>query len=392
MRSTCPLCSSPRLSVCLERPSVPVFQNIRYDSPTAARTAASGRLAITHCDQCGFVFNAAFDTQLAVYTPAYENDQTQSERFRGYLDEIGAGVLTSVRDQDKPVILEVGCGQAAFLKQLAQMEQARFSRFVGFDPAWRGGETPRGLDVRPQLFDSAVVAGLGTRIDAVISRHVIEHISEPLAFLHDIRDALGGRVQPKLMLETPCLEWIVEHDVLFDFFYEHCSYFTADTLRYALARAGYRAVAVRPMFDDQYLWAEAKPSAAAARAAARPEPIGLGQRIAAMARRGEVRLAAWRATLAAQRANGALALWGAGAKGTTLAALADPDGSLIDCLIDINPRKQNAWLAMSAHPVVAPEQAAQRDVRTVLLLNPNYRPEVERLIQEMRLPFVVLDA
>src|SRR3954447_22137639 len=115
MKSTCPLCSSPRLSVCLERPSVPVFQNIRYDSPAAARTAATGRLAITHCDQCGFVFNAAFDTKLAVYTPAYENDQAQSERFRAYLGEIGAGVLTAVRHQHEPVVLEVGCGQAAFL-------------------------------------------------------------------------------------------------------------------------------------------------------------------------------------------------------------------------------------------------------------------------------------
>jgi hypothetical protein len=391
MRSTCPLCSSSRLSVCLERPSVPVFQNIRYDSPAAARAAASGRLAITHCDQCGFVFNAAFDTKLAVYTPAYENDQTQSERFRGYLDEIGAGVLASVRDQDKPVVLEVGCGQAAFLKQLAQMEQARFSRFVGFDPAWRGGETPIGLDVRPQLFDSAVVTALGTRIDAVISRHVIEHISEPLAFLHDIRDAIGSRVQPKLMLETPCLEWIVDHDVLFDFFYEHCSYFTADTLRYALARAGYRPLTVRHMFDDQYLWSEAEAAPAAARAALRPEPVGLGRRIREMAGRGEARLGAWRATLAAQRVNGTLALWGAGAKGTTLAALADPDGRLIDCLIDINPRKQGGFTAVTAHPVVSPTEAAARGVRAIVLMNPNYRAEVVELIRAAQLPFTLID-
>lgn len=391
MRSTCPLCSSPRLSVCLERPRVPVFQNIRYDSPAAARTAASGRLAITHCDQCGFVFNAAFDPTLAVYTPAYENDQTQSERFRAYLGEIGAGVLKAVRHQDEPVVLEVGCGQAAFLKQLAQMQQARFSRFVGFDPAWRGGETPSGLDVRPQLFDSAVVAALGTRIDAVISRHVIEHISEPLAFLHDIRDAIGARVQPKLMLETPCLEWIVDHDVLFDFFYEHCSYFTTDTLRYALARSGYRTLLAKHMFDGQYLWAEAESTPAAARSAAQPEPVGLGRRIREMAQRGEARLDAWRAALAAQRSRGTLALWGAGAKGTTLAALADPDGSLIDCLIDINPRKQGGFTAVTAHPMVSPTEAAARGVRAVVLMNPNYRAEVTDLIRAAQLPLTLID-
>src|SRR5262245_22431466 len=142
MTSTCPLCNGSRLSLCLERPSVPVFQNIRYPTASAARAAASGRLAIAHCERCGFVFNAAFDPDLAVYSTAYENDQTQSGHFRGYLNRLGAGVLAAVAGKPDPIVLEVGCGQAAFLKQLAQMPRARYSRFLGFDPAWRGGEVP----------------------------------------------------------------------------------------------------------------------------------------------------------------------------------------------------------------------------------------------------------
>lgn len=391
MASTCPLCRGTRVSVCLERPSVPVFQNIRYPTVAAARAAASGRLAIAHCERCGFVFNAGFDPELAVYSTAYENDQTQSGHFRGYLGQIGAGVLAAVAGKDDAVVLEVGCGQAAFLKQLAQMPQARYSRFLGFDPAWRGGEVPSAVDVRPRLFDAAVVAELRSPIDAVVSRHVIEHIADPVDFLQDIRRAIGTSAQPKLMIETPCLDWIVEHDVLFDFFYEHCSYFTAETLRYALARAGYRALKIERLFDGQYLWAEAEPAPTAAMATPAPAPAGLGAAIAAIGRRGEARLATWCAALAEHRGRGTLALWGAGAKGATLAALADPDATLVDCLIDINPRKQGGFTAVTGHPIVAPADAAARGVRSVVLMNPNYRAEIVAMIDAARLPFTVLD-
>jgi SAM-dependent methyltransferase len=391
MASSCPLCESVQLATCLERDSVPVFQNVRYPSSAAARAAGSGRLAIAHCERCGFVFNAAFDPQLAVYSTAYENDQTLSEHFRGYLERIGAHVLRAVADKPDPLVLEVGCGQAAFLKQLAQLPQARYSRFLGFDPAWRGSDVPSKVDVRPTLFDGAAVAELRSPIDAVVSRHVIEHIADPIAFLQDIRRAIGASAQPRLMLETPSLEWIVERDVLFDFFYEHCSYFTVETLRYAVARAGYRALRIERMFDGQYLWVEAEPAPALANSATPPAPTGLGPAIAAMGRRGTARLAAWRDGLASHRGRGTLALWGAGAKGATLAALADPDGTLIDCLIDINPRKQGGFIAVTGHPIVAPADAAGRGVRAVVLMNPNYRAEVLAMIGTASLPFTLID-
>jgi len=335
------------------------------------------------------VFNAAFDPGLAVYSAEYENNQALSERFRSYLDQLGARVLGAIADRAEPVVLEIGCGQASFLKQLVRLREAKFARFLGFDPAWRGGETPAGLDVRPQLFDATVVRQLDSRIDAVISRHVIEHVPEPVQFLDDIRQAVSTGARPRLMIETPCLEWIARHDVEFDFFYEHCSYFTADTLRYALGRAGFRAIKIEHVFDDQYLWAEAELTSDAEPSP--PPPCGLGDAIAAMGGRSEARLAEWRAKLTACRAQGPVALWGAGAKGATLAALADRDGALIDCLIDINPRKQGGFTAVTAHPIVPPASAAARGVRVVVPMNPNYRDEIARTIRDDHLPFLLYD-
>jgi hypothetical protein len=392
MLTACPLCGSGDVTSCLTRTRAPVFQNVHYPSPDAAAAAATGRLDISHCNACGFVFNAAFDTALAVYSPHYENDQSVSATFRGYLDQIADRVLGAVDPGGGPIVLEVGCGQGHFLKRLANLPAARFNRFVGFDPAWRGDGAPGDFEVRPQLFDAAAMRAIGAPIGAIVSRHVIEHVCEPVAFLNEIRSAVGGVGGITLMLETPCLEWIVANAVMFDFFYEHCSYFTRDTLMFALRRAGYRVDRFERVFDGQYLWVEATLGGGGPGSEPPPQPIGLGDRIARLGGVWQQRLVALRAELAGYRAAGAVALWGAGAKGATLAGLADPDATLIDCMIDINPRKQGAYLAGTAHPIVAPRDAAERGVRTILLLNPNYRGEVERMIADQALPFVIRDA
>jgi SAM-dependent methyltransferase len=389
--TACPLCNGEDLAPCLARERVAVFQNIRYPSAADAAAAATGSLHITHCNCCGFVFNAAYDPKLAVYSPQYENDQSASGTFCDYLDQIADRVLGALDPGGSPIVLEVGCGQGHFLKRLAGLPAARFNRFIGFDPAWRGDPAGMHLEIEPQLFDAEATRRIGAPIGAAVSRHVIEHVIDPIGFLGEIRTALAAAPGIKLMIETPCLEWIVGNNVIFDFFYEHCSYFTRDTLGFALHRAGYRVNRLETVFHGQYLWAESTVEEADV-VIDLPHPIGLGEAITQLGELSERRLDALRGEVAAFNRSGSVALWGAGAKGATLAALVDPGATLIDCLVDINPRKQSTYLAMTAHPIVSPSDAANRGVRTILLLNPNYRSEVQRMIDDEALPFALLDA
>ena len=91
----------------------------------------------------------------------------------------------------------------------------------------------------------------------IVSRHTIEHVPDPVAFLTAVRDALGERAEATIFLETPCVDWILRHDAMQDFFYEHCSLFTARALALALERAGFHAPRVEHVFGGQYLWARA---------------------------------------------------------------------------------------------------------------------------------------
>ena len=97
------------------------------------------------------------------------------------------------------------------------------------------------------------------------------------------------------------------------------------------------------------------------------------------------------ARLRALRADGPVALWGAGAKGCTLAALVDPDATLVDSLVDINPGKQGHFVAGTGHPILAPAQAAARGVRSAILMNPNYLDECREMLQRDRVDIQLLE-
>jgi len=84
-------------------------------------------------------------------------------------------------------------------------------------------------------------------------------------------------------------------------------------------------------------------------------------------------------------------LWGAAAKGATFANLVDPDGTRIDCVVDINPNKQGGYLPGAGHPIVAPDALRDRNVAAVLITNPNYHDEIVARLCDVGLHLPVID-
>ncbi len=200
----------------------------------------------------------------------------------------------------------------------------------------------------------------------------------PLSLLAAIRQALAGSPHARVFFETPCLEWILRHQVIWDLFYEHCSIFTLDSLSTALEASGFRVEDQRHVFGGQYLWVEATVSSGTPIVHLHPGSIStLAHAFAAaedaLTRELDVKLQAIAAT-------GKLALWGAGAKGVTLANLIDPQARWVDCVIDLNPNKQGKYLPGTGHPIVLYQSLGLREVQTVMVMNPNYRTEIATLL------------
>lgn len=180
----CPVCRSDKVIELDRRASVPVAQNLIFRSRESAQDCARGSLLICRCMACGFVWNAAFDEGLVVYDTSYENNQSLSPAFKRHLQNVAGAIHARLADRVALVAIEIGCGQGYFLRHLSEAFAGQLKQLVGFDPAYRGEERiPSDARVDATHFTAEASSRLDLAADLLVSRHVIEHIADPLQFL-----------------------------------------------------------------------------------------------------------------------------------------------------------------------------------------------------------------
>jgi len=199
--------------------------------------------------------------------------------------------------------------------------------------------------------------------------------------LRDIKKALANADAPRIFFETPCVEWILRNKVVWDFFYEHCSYFTAGSLTTAFQIAGYEVQQVSHVFSGQYLWLEATLPQKSKTVQLTPGTIA--DQAQEFAQCEKTLKSDWEQKIRVLSSEERVALWGAGAKGATFANLVDEQRALIDCVVDLNPSKQGNFIPGTGHPIVSYEELGTRGVTTAILMNPNYREENLALLQSI---------
>jgi hypothetical protein len=366
----CPVCIGDATESLLVRRSVPVHQNLLFNTPEEARDVARGDLELHFCAACGFVFNAAFDSALLAYGVSYDNSQDASPAFSAHVEEL-VGRLASRADVRSGHVLEIGCGKGTFLRRL--MDEAPDASAIGFDPSYVGPDSE--LDGRLRFERRFYGTDADVAADAVVARHVIEHVADPVGLLRTVA-ATANENPVRLFLETPSVEWILLNGVPWDFFYEHCSLFDARSLTVALDRAGFATVGVDRVFGSQYLWAEGTTSGAEASATLDRDDLD------ALVRTFDFAAATERVAARVRQfaEDGVTMVWGAGAKGATFCDLVDPSGSLLGGAVDLSPAKQGKHLAGTGHPILSPEQAVAHGIMTAVVLNPNYTREVAHLL------------
>jgi SAM-dependent methyltransferase len=311
-----------------------------------------GDLVLVQDGASGLVHNEAFDPDKLSYDDSYQNEQGHSPAFRAHVAQV-LGLID--HHFGRKSILEIGCGKGAFLELLlAEGHDAR-----GIDPAYEG-------DSR-YIIRRHFEPGLGIRGDAIIMRHVLEHIPAPMNFLELVRDANGG--SGRIYIEVPCLEWILRNNAWFDVFYEHVNYFRLEDF----ARMFECVIDSGSLFGGQYIYAVAElaslrdPAAVPANVTRASLPAGFFDSLD-------------RCVRIAQTSAGS-AVWGAAAKGVMFAHHMQSRGVAPEVAVDINPAKQGKYLAASALPVLPPTEGLERIGHTadVFVMNSNYLAEIRNM-------------
>lgn len=377
----CPICGAATAEDLDFRPEVPIAQNLIFRSPQEALGCPVGTLRMVRCMTCGFAWNSAFDPARLVYGAEYENNQSRSALFGGHLDAVASHIGKRVAGRRGAVALEVGCGQGDFLHRLVGVLDSDPLELVGFDPAYRpGSPIPEGARVEREYFAETTGAKLPTAPDLVVTRHVIEHVADPLAFLRALRSVCAEGVP--LFVETPSVQWILDGAVAQDFYYEHCSLFDPGSLRFALGAAGFEVEEISSCFGGQYMLATAVASAEVVPLPPEARPSNADYSARKAGTLGRLAASIHSDAAAAEK----VALWGGASKGVTLALLLGGSLAHVEAAIDINPARSGTFMPVTALPVISAEEAQAAGITKAYVANPLYLPEIARFCSERGWP------
>lgn len=322
---------------------LPIFQNRMYENEEEAKACPKGDIVLVEDQDTGLIFNASFQPELMNYDKNYQNEQAFSPLFQAHL-KIVSGIIE--RHLGKQELVEIGCGKGSFLETLL----ANGFDAIGFDPTYEGSN--------PRIHCCYFQQEIGIKTNGLILRHVLEHIQNPLNFLHQLKEANGG--SGRIYIEVPCLQWICEHQAWFDIFYEHVNYFQISDFY----RIFGTVIESGKLFGGQYLYVVAD-----LETIQKPKinvrnnitlPLTFTDKIHTLTHS---------------------VIWGGASKGVIFALLKERAGHPITTVIDINPEKQGKYLPATGLLVQSPENvlATLPNGTTIYVMNSNYLEEIKEM-------------
>lgn len=231
----CRVCGSDELETITKLPDYPLSAG---PTTRTTKTIPTCDLEIGLCHHCGTCILLNTDTD----NLAYGEDYTSSNIVYGQvksMDEKTNRFADFVGKAQKPIhskVLEIGCYDGTFMGILQKKYEFDM---IGCEPCTAIAEEARskGCNVIPKEFD---VADYG-KLDMVVARNILEHISSPSQFVKDTASVL--KENGAVVLEVPAGEYFVENGILGTIVPEHPCYFGEESLERLLLNSFEIAVA-----------------------------------------------------------------------------------------------------------------------------------------------------
>lgn len=229
--ATCPACGH-HVAVSFYNPGPAPLATLAWpDSEAAAKGMERLPLDFVRCVECGHVYNAGFSYDAVPYMDKPNLMFNKGAEWSRFIDELQSEMLEKL--PEAPTVVEIGHGDGGFLASMSK--KCPQGRFVGFDP--HGAKVTEGnVELRNDYFLAETHLD-ELKPDIIISRHVLEHFSNPLGFMQKlsfVASALGA--EPLTYWEVPCIDRVLTTRRTVDLYFEHSSQFTTTSFTRMLQR------------------------------------------------------------------------------------------------------------------------------------------------------------
>jgi len=362
--ATCPACGH-HVAVAFFKGQQPLATIAWPRSEAEARAMPLLPLDFVRCVDCGHVFNIAFDYAAVPYSEKPNLMFNKGALWSGFLAGVRESLL--VRLPDRPMVVEIGHGDGSFIAALAEARPD--GRYIGFDP--NGTATKFGpVVLRPELFDPGRHL-TELRPDLIISRHVMEHLTNPLGFLQRLSFAAAhAGVSCLIYLEVPCIDRVIETGRTVDLYYEHNSQFTSTSFDRMLGRCASRVEEIGHGYDGEVIFGLARIGGSLEQVATAAEAALYSDAAQRAERVVRHQLAALHAT------RRPVAIWGGTGKSAAFMNRYAVDAARFPTVVDSDPAKVGTFvpgtgqeiryrdwlLAHPVHSIIIPPQWRAADI------------------------------
>ena len=388
--ANCPICNSSKITPFFQTNNLPVLIGQLWPDNSSAINCPKGDVQLFFCGFCGFIWNHAFNIDNLQYTQAYDNSLHFSPFYENYARSVAERLVKEYNLYNKTIV-EIGCGKGDFLIMMCKIGN---NKGIGFDKSYEPREIEKNV-AKYVTFINDLFTEENSRqykADLICSRYVLEHIPDPVMFLKILHRSMKKKKQI-VYTEVPNTLLILEKLSIWDIIYEHCSYFSSESLAYIFKKCGFEIINLRENFDQQFLGIECCIAEnAVSDNILYPDVDHLNLKVKEFSDKFISKMSYWEKQLQDFAEKGKkVVIWGAGAKGVSFLNLLK-DSSHIEYAVDVNPNKHGKYIAGAGQLIVPPDFLKKYRPDIIILMNSIYRNEIQASVEDLGLDPEYFDA
>jgi len=315
---------------------------------------------IVFCGICHFAWNKAFEYSKI----KYDSDKiieagNFSKRYIEY-QKSSAKNLKKIMGFLPDVAVEIGAGTGIFIKELEA------KRKIAIEPSKEADRIDNSVEVYNQYYreeDFNIPANI------VVMRQVLEHIQYPVEFLQQIKKSFNHGSNFYIYIEVPNSTLTFRFGRFYDYYYEHCNYFSVQTINFLANKLNMEIVDLSTAMDGElisFLLTNKKISPEEIKGKISKNQNKISDKLNSIESAGKKILA-----------------WGASGNGVNLLNKLKISKNLIPVVIDSDKNKQGKYIPGTLQKIISPIEAVDHKPDVILVLTQFHKNEIGELSLEL---------